>query len=125
MRYNQKISATARRIEKLEFCNPVVKLIEQFRVGFYPIKFFPQSIQKERIDNLQDVLFTGVMHPKLTTQVLTHEFFRLTGFAEKNGKNLVIQFVKCGNAISHFFLRSLRTFFVSSLGMNVGGAVNF
>src|SRR3989339_979429 len=65
VRNNEKVSTPARRIKKREVCKLIVKRIELLGVILHLIEFNMQFIKKERLNDLQNILFGSVVRTKL------------------------------------------------------------
>ena len=70
---DQKIAAAAGRVKKRQPPQLLVKLGEPVLVAFDPRKLGPQRIQKQRLDQLEDVFLAGVMRAQVAPRLVVHD----------------------------------------------------
>jgi hypothetical protein len=70
---HQEIAAAAGRVEKREGAQLLVELEQPVAVAFDLLELGAQLIQKQRLDQLEDVLLAGVVRAQVAARLLVHD----------------------------------------------------
>ncbi len=70
---NQKVSTAAGRVKEIEPPQSFMKLEKSVFVVLDLLELFPQRIQEERFDQLENVFFAGVVRAKVSPCLLVHD----------------------------------------------------
>ena len=70
---HQEVAAAAGRVKEFQPGQALMKLGQPFPLVFDPVEFGPQLVQEQRPDQLEDVLFRGVVRPEMAPLLLIHD----------------------------------------------------
>src|SRR5690606_11692636 len=70
---HQKVATAAGRVEKAQAPQFLVELEQAVLVVLDPVKLIPEGIEKERLDELEDVLLAGVVGAEVATRLFIHD----------------------------------------------------